>query len=568
MSGDSHREEDLEFTDDFVLEDAADDLEVLFEDAGRPGQPGARDGIGVPEPRDEEDILFGDTSAASCADDGFAAPQQFAERSRARWGGANFSEAEIGIPVDADADAAAEPPAPEVEEDFALDGDVELELVDTESELLAEPEPAMAAADAGEGEEVTFILDESEGTAGWQDEAVPVADEGFVVDEAAAEELQPALAADDAWAPVAEDVGWAEGTAAATDEAVAAEAEATWSETEAGEPVAVGAGDEVYLEAAPQVFVGPPQRRVFRGWMLSAAAALLVVVGGMAVVLRPDWIGLRVTPELVERVQVARPTVAVAVAEPALPTEEELRVAVAPTPVVPDQPPVSPVATVPQPVAQPQPQPVDPVATVPTPAPTPPVAASAGQDPAPAPLPQPSSLLPAGDNLLVGGFEIPAGKPVDVMAIPGVVPGGRAFVQLRNGNFFIGSVKGADADVLVMRVDNGEVSLPVANLQRIAALGSAEYNDLQRATSGFIRLQNNNRLVGSILQSVMDDHVVIEMRSNRVLLPKAAVGEIVQGGNGEVFFGTGTDEDLWLRRQAEQRLRDLQAGRATGSTPR
>lgn len=64
---------------------------------------------------------------------------------------------------------------------------------------------------------------------------------------------------------------------------------------------------------------------------------------------------------------------------------------------------------------------------------------------------------------------------------------------------------------------------------RLTELGSSDYEQLQKAASGFVRLTNNNRLVGGILSRIADDHIVLEFRSNRVMLPRSAIGEVVQG---------------------------------------
>ena len=58
---------------------------------------------------------------------------------------------------------------------------------------------------------------------------------------------------------------------------------------------------------------------------------------------------------------------------------------------------------------------------------------------------------------------------------------------------------------------------------RLTELGSSDYEQLQKAASGFVRLTNNNRLVGGILSHIADDHIVLEFRSNRVMLPRSAL---------------------------------------------
>ncbi|MCK5944501.1 MAG: hypothetical protein KAI24_21110, partial [Planctomycetes bacterium] len=169
-----------------------------------------------------------------------------------------------------------------------------------------------------------------------------------------------------------------------------------------------------------------------------------------------------------------------------------------------------------------------------------------------------------GDDLLVGGLG--QGSTASANALDGVMPGSRAFAQLHNGNYFIGRVKQVAAETITLRVETGEVTLPTGEIAQLTRLGSSDYEELQKATKGFVRLTNNNRLVGGILSRIADDHVVLEFRSNRVMLPKSAVGEIVSGeGDGRVRLDTTTEEDNWLRKVAE---RELGTGRGAESQPK
>lgn len=161
-------------------------------------------------------------------------------------------------------------------------------------------------------------------------------------------------------------------------------------------------------------------------------------------------------------------------------------------------------------------------------------------------------LVRVNDDLLIGDPET---LPAPPSGFEGVVPGTRAFAQLYNGNYFIGSVKAVDADRITLRIDTGEVTLQAAAIQRLTQLGSADYEQLQQVTSGFIRLTNNNRLVGGILSGIADDHIVLEFRSNRVMLPKSVIGEIVSGqGEDDVRLDTTREEDDWLRQMSERQL--------------
>lgn len=156
-------------------------------------------------------------------------------------------------------------------------------------------------------------------------------------------------------------------------------------------------------------------------------------------------------------------------------------------------------------------------------------------------------------------------------ALAGVAPGSRAFAQLHNGNYFVGRVKKVAEAAITLRVATGEVTLPRDAVAQLTRLGSAEYEELQRATQGSVRLTNNQRLVGGILTRIADDHVVLEVRSNRVMLPKDSVGQILSGDDRrEVRLGTTSEEDHWLRTIAARELgtgRGLEAPSEPAGTP-
>ena len=175
-----------------------------------------------------------------------------------------------------------------------------------------------------------------------------------------------------------------------------------------------------------------------------------------------------------------------------------------------------------------------------------------------APSPEPAvktaqpRLVRVSDDLMLGDVGEQK-RPVNV--VEGVLPGSRAFAQLHNGNYFIGSIKCADAQSITLRVGDGEVTLATVEVASLTELGSTDYEDLQKATSGFVRLTNNNRLVGGILSRIADDHIVLEFRSNRVMLPRSAVGEVVQGeGDAAVRLDVTREEDNWVKQLAERQL--------------
>jgi len=370
-------------------------------------------------------------------------------------------------------------------------------------------------------------------------------------------------------------------------------------------PALVGAGvaaevegHDIYAEESVAEVVGTKEvRRRGMRLLVSLAATLSILAAGAVIVLKPQWLGMGAEPERTQQVEVTRPTVSVTVPVPEVVDPAEARqpdqptVAVepsptptpTPTPTEPVLPKVDPVATtptepppatsttapvptvpdVPAPVATTPVTPTEPVATTepapPIVVPAPPSSTGwpvrettqevAAQEPA---NPNKTKLLRVNEELLIG--EPDTNSPRSRVA-DGVLPGSRAFAQLANGNYFIGSVKSMDSERLTLNVDTGEVTLPVAGLVKLTELGSADYAELQRVTSGFVRLTNNNRLVGGILSGIADDHVVLEFRSNRVMLPRSAVGQVVEGeGDAAVRLDTTREEDDWLRRLVERQV--------------
>lgn len=641
---------------------------------------------------DEEDMLFTDHTVGLDPSERFGERPGFAEEAHTGWSGDALDLDEVGVP---NASTAAEAAALAAEiaqakdsftaeldsmlradEDFALDSDKDLEVIRDES--------------AGDGvsefeQSGPFVLDDGDGL--WRDElaereAASAAAGGDRFDDgAAAPELD---GADEVAMPLREAAAYAgdgdeaggweplPGTTVdqlsevgevqrADDDYVAAPAAAADEPIEDLEDVD---GHDIYADDDGEddaVVVGGATAR--RGRVLhlfaSLAASLLILGGGAAVVMRPEWFGLEFEPVRVERVEVPRPRVMVAVDEPPTPTADPTsdgsagggEVVTPPAgqggtdpaggqpsdPAGPNDPPnptggeptadpttadptttdpTTPVPTTPGDGGQPNgagdPAPSTPpgggiAGTVPAgpgdpdsgapngddpnrgapgndssavaqPGPTPsgpdgpavpavpqgaievpvdpaasawPVASGPGTDGAQAADGPP--LVRFGEGLLVGELDGAGGRPV--AAVDGVLPGSRAFAQLRNGNYFIGSVKCVVGDTITLHVDSGEVTLATAEIVRLTELGSADYEALQKATRGFVRLTNNNRLIGGILSRIADDHVVLEFRSNRVMLPKSAVGEIVQGeAEAGVRLDTTREEDRWLQTLVERQL--------------
>jgi hypothetical protein len=318
-------------------------------------------------------------------------------------------------------------------------------------------------------------------------------------------------------------------------------------------------------EVAAPVLVTEAPRRTLRNLRFAArlAAAAILVGGGAVVVVHPEWVGLTLEPELVERVQVARPNVSPRTPKPILQVaqvDKPAAPAVEPAPAQVETPVAQPVAVEPtpvepQPVVQPEVTPVTQPEVAPQPTTENPVAS--------ANLPR---YLPAGESLWVGEFD---GGTRATAEWASVTPGSKAFAQLQNGNFFIGSVKAVAQDAITLSVKQGEVFLAREEIKRVTTLDSRDYADLQRATQGFLKLSNDNRLVGEILQSVGDDHYVIQMHSDRIVVPRSAVQQVVerQGAEG-VRFGTVGDEEQWLRGVAERQLESQRVGGKQATQPK
>jgi len=377
--------------------------------------------------------------------------------------------------------------------------------------------------------------------------------------------------------------------------------------------LSAGVDEDLYQEHATEelAVVGGAQarRRPRRTAAWVAAAGLCIAGVAAAYGFLPEWTGVVAQPEPTVVGQVPRPALQVAVAPPPLPepkTAMVVRVAQA----EPVPPPPEPVASQPvlaaaeqagtQPpqqgnLSKPNPPTVESVAvTAPEPkpagdapqaaidvvgptvaAPSAPLAVAnppAERSPESIPEAQPTASWPvakaaaevrrgsanggririgAGDALITDEPLVPtASQPVD-----GVLPGNRAFAQLQNGNYFIGNIKQIDASQVTLRLGRGEITLVRTELVKLLPLGTDDYEALQKVNSGSVRLTNRNRLVGSIISDIADDYVVLEFRSNRVMLPKAAVGEVVQGdGDASLRLATTREEDDWLRRLVERQL--------------
>ena len=611
MNGDAHNNEtapgrvDGMSAEEFVVEDIVDGeerLSSLFDASGGDVEERRSHVVGAAEPgldlADESDALFrvgAEESAPALfgSDDGASAFCEEGEASPS-WDGEGLELDDGPGPGSADSDhpllaEAADNFAVELSsmlddvEDFALDSDVELEVVSSDS-------------DSTPGAPEMFLLDDSDGLLGLGDAAISDAGElaaGEVgADAAAAYGL--AASSDvseqgDAFGDlrdISDDAaglsGWGEPEAlndprsaplaGADDPRDAVDERGAVSEVD---PAALGHDaaaassqpeHDIYADEAPSTDVigGPasPRGRVARA-ALCAAAAVFVFVG-LAVLVWPAGLDGGGAPVGVERVELVRPRVEVSVGEPPRPASSVSpgrdarpaargvagEVVPAPNGVTADD------------ATRGERRPSERLGDAGGADQGEQSAANAGAGPEPvidaehprAVALEAQPLARFGERLLVG--DLGAAGGAGGTALVGVRPGQRAFAQLRNGNYFIGRVKRVSADEVTLRVDTGELTLLRRDLAQLTRLGSAERHAVEEAAQGSVRLTNDNRLVGGILQRIEDDVIVLEVRQNRVVLPASAVGEIVEGDErGGVRLGTTGAEEQWLRERAERELK-------------
>lgn len=339
---------------------------------------------------------------------------------------------------------------------------------------------------------------------------------------------------------------------------------------------------EAYVESDWQQEEAPVRR--FPAKLLAACAALLLLGGVGTVLMKPEWFGVKPEALVVDRAEVARPRLALTLPPPSSklagqPAVETPPAVVIEAPGTDTAPPgTDPVAIV-EP-AQPTPE-VEP--TTPAPEQTEPVADPvAVAEPEPAPIavdplePSPDGLVvidgsestevetetrpelvPVGEELHFGEQLADASpEGIDPMAA-GLTAGDHAFVQLVNGNFFVGNVKVLRPRHLTLRLAGGEVTLRFEELRGLGTVDSPEYRNLMRMEPGVIKLQNQNRLAGSILNSD-DDNVVLETATTRIVVPKAAIDEVGDEQPRDVRVEEDTD-DAWIRALIEQRLEKKRA---------
>lgn len=581
---------------DFVLEDEyadadADADDYVLSDVGRAVAARSLDDLFTAEPsqlettpsRPEEGALFDAADVRAEHEFNTGEDRQFVEEGGLGWDGSDTDPETLGVtrpelPKEApslgdaqellDADAAA----------MEIEGDPELELVEYDSDL---DTPSRSRIEGAEDDSV-WVLDGDEARA--QEQAL---DDGDA-------DLEPTLVLDgrdesdpgEGWEPLDDSVSLDEHGAPDPyqeqeqehehehDEGVhvAAEPEPDYSEYAEQFIDQHGAGAEGHRAVGT---VEPPRRRPLRS--LLAVAATLVVMGlaGVAYV-KPqvflDFLGVK--PKKVEVLKINRPGVDMDVSVPDVDIKLEPD-APAPKPPAPKPPapklpapklpapePLVVKAPIPNPPAPKLPAPKPPVPYTPPPPPAP-VAPNTG-------LPKAVQLteldkIPFGENRDDGymkgtdkGRMGARNSPEALKRKWDLVMGSKALAQLMNNNIFFGRVKALDSVHVTLRLERGEVSLPLADIRVLTHLAFDEFESLRKqGKDGFVYLRNNNRL-GGVIVAQRDDSVILQVQSNRVIIPKSAIEHIqeVDKQKGVQFSEEDTlDQDDWVRRLVEEQLR-------------
>ena len=444
-----------------------------------------------------------------------------------------------------------------------------------------EAEDAVANFEAAIGSEnlesENLELEESE----FGSEPTVFLDEGVQEDELAEPGTAAVSGATDDWAPVEvnpDPLAAGVEVAAAAQALAEGESQDEFAAESAAEPETGTAGEEAFVEADARpalVLVGGEDRPQRRGGMLAAAALLLVGGGGFFAYQR-GWLTQSEPQAPIVRAEVPRPDGFQAPLPPlGNPTPASQPASTQKDPLQKD--PLQKDPNVPtdsgkgeelpppqsQPTRDPQPSDpnpeigkvpdlkgTDPVATDPLP----PVAVTT-KDPKSDPADPARELgtVQIGEGLTMR--EAPK-EPVVAgakQALRGILPGSQAFAQLNNGNFFVGNVKAVDADFVTLRLEKGEVTLAVAQLKTIVPLASSEYQQLKKVDQGFVRLNNRNRLLGTIL-ATKDENIILENKANRIVIPKSAIEEL--GTVGRTSVRLADEDNSWVDRVIEKQLQD------------
>ena len=96
------------------------------------------------------------------------------------------------------------------------------------------------------------------------------------------------------------------------------------------------------------------------------------------------------------------------------------------------------------------------------------------------------------------------------------------------------------------------MTLNLDDLQTLTSIGSDEYLELQQAEKGYVRLTNENLLRGTILRYGGDNNVILQVRADRILIPREVIEEIGNTPEASVHLDESGDTD-WVRRLVGRR---------------
>lgn len=95
-------------------------------------------------------------------------------------------------------------------------------------------------------------------------------------------------------------------------------------------------------------------------------------------------------------------------------------------------------------------------------------------------------------------------------------------IALKNGNSFQGKLKKANENEIVLRLHNGEITLPRETLRGILPEESEEYLPAASFPDGFVEFSRGNRIFGKILH-VSTTRVVMDVAGARLIFPRSSV---------------------------------------------
>lgn len=123
----------------------------------------------------------------------------------------------------------------------------------------------------------------------------------------------------------------------------------------------------------------------------------------------------------------------------------------------------------------------------------------------------------------------------------GILRGAQAFAQLENGHFFVGRVQKVDESSLLLTWGKAEITFLPGELQKLLPVASKELEMLRGGPQGFVKLKNQNKIWGQILED-LPDVVTIQKGEHRITIPKVAVAQVSKQERATVRLGRN-DED-------------------------